>query len=530
MKSKVVVDRWLVLANSSSSAIAYALNVSVLLWLHQYLLRRISVEEYAIYPVVMGVIAFVPVLSSVLLAGLGRFAVHAHARDDAQRVTEIVSTMFPLLSAAGLALLLGSAIVAWQAEAVLAVDPTRVFDARIMLMLLALTAATRLALTPFGIGLFVRQRFVVLNLIQTAGNILRLGMLLVLLLGIGPRIIWVVVASTATDLAVVVAQLLYSRRMLPELRFARDAFRWSVARELTSFGTWNLVINVAALVRTSAQPIILLHYATPLDVTCFGLAALAVTEIQRVTQLVAAPLQPALTALHACGDVDGLRKAFLRGNRYALWFILLVVTPALIYRKELVDLYVGSKFTLAAFVLFGMLLTMPLRYAAFMASHLLTAEARLKPIAMCVVATQGLTLILTIVLVIPFQMGAAGAAIAALAAGTICPPLLLWPLGWRTARVDARRWLRESILPGALPGLVAGPVWLALRMLTSPATWMGLALCIVIGLVVYAMVLIAFCLQPHERSDLRRIWAVARGVRRAGTPVDAASDARNTSP
>ena len=43
--------------NSASSIVACVLNLSVLVWVHQYLRRRASMGEYSVYPVVM---VFVP--------------------------------------------------------------------------------------------------------------------------------------------------------------------------------------------------------------------------------------------------------------------------------------------------------------------------------------------------------------------------------------------------------------------------------------------------------------------------------------
>lgn len=53
MNSRVEISKRLVLINSGSSVLAHLVNISILLWLHQYLLRRISPEEYSLYPVIV---------------------------------------------------------------------------------------------------------------------------------------------------------------------------------------------------------------------------------------------------------------------------------------------------------------------------------------------------------------------------------------------------------------------------------------------------------------------------------------------
>src|SRR2546422_1018991 len=106
MQSQVAISKRLVLINSASSVVTKVLSATVLLWMHRYLLRRISPEEYSLLPVVMSIVAFMPLLTVTLTAGLGRYVVEAYARGDERRVTQIVSTMFPWLLAASLVLLL----------------------------------------------------------------------------------------------------------------------------------------------------------------------------------------------------------------------------------------------------------------------------------------------------------------------------------------------------------------------------------------------------------------------------------------
>ena len=68
-----------VLVNSSSFAITRAINILVLVWLYQHLLKRISPSEYSIYPVLMSLMAFAPLMTGVLTSGIGRYVVEAYA-------------------------------------------------------------------------------------------------------------------------------------------------------------------------------------------------------------------------------------------------------------------------------------------------------------------------------------------------------------------------------------------------------------------------------------------------------------------
>ena len=146
---KVEISKKLFVINSASSILTKIVNVSVLVWLYQYLLKRISPEEYSIYPVVMAVMVFVPLLTVVMTSGIGRYIVEAYAKGDERRVTQIVSTMFPILLGAGVVLIGAGLTFAWYVDKVLTIPGDRVWDARIMMGLMMISAATRLPLSVF---------------------------------------------------------------------------------------------------------------------------------------------------------------------------------------------------------------------------------------------------------------------------------------------------------------------------------------------------------------------------------------------
>ncbi|MHC4695432.1 MAG: lipopolysaccharide biosynthesis protein [Planctomycetota bacterium] len=502
MNSRIEISKRLVLINSGSSVLAHLVNITILLWLHQHLLRRISPEEYAIYPVVIAAIAFVPLLASVLTSGLRRYTVEAYARGDENRITQIVSTMFPLLLACGSVILLLGFLLAWRVDRVLTMAPGWTHDAGLMVALLVFTAVIRLVLAPFSVGLYVRQKFVWLNLIQLGTDAVRLGILVALLSGVSTRVLWVAVASAVAEVAGGIVRVLVSRRLIPALTLRRSAFSWGAARELTSFGLWVTVLHLAGMVRTAADPLILNKLATAIDVTCFSVGALIVTQLRRASKLVTDPLQPPLTAMHATNDKAGLRRAYLEGGRYALWAGLALVVPLIIFRREVITLYIGGQYETAATVMALLLVGLPIRYGNYMMGMLATATAQLRPVALRVMINQLVNVGLTLYLVGALRQGAVGSALATLIVTAAAQPIWMWRLGWRIAEVTPLQWLRETVRPGLLPGIIGAAAWIGLRIIVQPATWPTLGGCVLGGALCYAAVLLAFCRERTRGQDV----------------------------
>ncbi len=509
MTGEIEISKRLVLINSVSSLAARLINVGVLVWLNQYLLREISPEEYALYPVVMSVIIFVPLATSVLTSGVARYCVEAKAQSDNDRVTAIVSTIMPLLLAISSLLLVLGAIFTWQIDAVLKIPSDRLFDAQLMMGLLVVSLVVRLPLIPLSAGFFVTQKMVLANLIRVASEFFRIAVLFALLFGVSTRVIWVVVAAVAADCLRGAVTQYWSRKLVPELRFRIRAIRWELARELISFGAWRFLSQLAERLRSHADVLILNQLATPVDVASYHVGSLPRRQLGDTIAQSSMAMVPPLTALHAQQKIGALRHAYLRGGRLALWLAMLVAVPAMVFCREIVHLYLDGKYPAAATVMVLLLAAFPIGYGHFMLPRMVTATASVKAFALRTIVAQTCNIGLTLYLVGALEMGAAGSALSTLLVTVILNPILIWPLGMRIAQVTFGVWMRRTMLPGLVPSIVAVAVCFLMQHWWGAQTWFDLGVCVAVSMMVYSLVVLVV-LPAEDRKDMSRLLDIVR--------------------
>ncbi len=510
MSSQIEISKRLLLVNTASGIVARVVNVSAVVWLHQYLLRRISPEEYQLLPVLTGIILLVPLLTTVLTAGLGRFVVAAYARGDERDITQIVSTMFPLLLAAGGVLLAGGLAFSWYVDRILSIPPGQVWDARIMMALLMLSVGTRPPCAVFTVGLFVRQKFVLHNFLKVAAELLRLVLLFLLLFGVSTRVLWVVVANVTIEVLMTIVLVVVSRRLIPALRFRRSEIRWERARELMSFGGWNFLSYLAWRLRLTVMPLILNRLATPMDVNMYYIGSLPRRQIELWADVLAVPLSPVVTGMHATGAKERVRNVYMRGGRIGLWVTLMAALPAIIYSRTLIRLYIGNEFMDAAVVIAFTLASLPISNGAWMIWQVANATGRMRGMGIRSLVIQLLVIGMAFYLVHEHGWGAVGAAFASFAIGVATTSITLWPLGLKLADVKFGTWVRQTLVPGLAPGCVAAVAWVALSILVEPDSWIGLGLCTALGILCYMGMLLAFCLEPRDKEDLATVFTRVR--------------------
>jgi O-antigen/teichoic acid export membrane protein len=516
MDSQYEISKRLVAINAASSIVAKLISVSIVLWLRQYLLRRVSTEDNALYELLISVIVLLPYLTSVLTSGVGRFVVSAYARNDQRGVTQVVSTIFPLTLMAGLVLLGGGLVLAWYVDKVLLIAPEQLWDARLMMALLVCSVAMRPVLSPFNIGFYVRQKYVLLNLIKIGTEVFRLSLLFILLFGVSTRVLWVVVANVGADICSGSVQCLISRRLVPALTFRVKEIRWGKARELMSFGLWSFLATASYRLRTAAIPFMLNRLATPMDVVVLGVGSLGQRQINQWLSVMIAPIAPAVTGMHALGERGRLRSAYLRGGRIALWIVMMAVVPATIFARPLIVLYATQRYAEAAVIMILTLASYVVAQGNTMLWQVANATGRVRAAGVKTLVSQVAVMAAVYLMLIGTDWGAFGVALVSFITGVVTQIILLWPLGLKLTNLDFGTWLRRTVLPGLAPACGAATVCALLNMIVRPDTWLELGLCVLGGILSYCAILLTACLEPNDRADLRAIATRVKSFARAG--------------
>ena len=181
-------------------------------------------------------------------------------------------------------------------------------------------------------------------MIELASTLVRIALLAVLIFGIGPRVMWVVVAQVVSNLIQDVGKTVCSLRLMPALRFRRREIRWHSARTLIGFNAWSVLNHVAWFIHDSAPAVILNRFASPIEVSTLLVPMTADVQLRNFVQSTTIPMLPMLTAMQATNQVDRLRSGFLRGSRLSLWLIMYFVVSLTVYREEVMGLFLHSAF------------------------------------------------------------------------------------------------------------------------------------------------------------------------------------------
>ncbi len=505
MSARIEISRRILLINFFSAGARRIISLTVLFWLFQHLIDRVPDEEYELYPVLLALMMFFQLATPIFASGLRRYITEAYARGDETRVTQLVSTMAPILAVVAACVLGLGLLVARYIDSVLTIAPSQVESAQLMFELLVLSASLQLAAVPFGMGFHVRQKFLAKNLIGLGAEVLKTALLLYLLNAFGTKVQWVIVAMVIANVTELAVDTVVSMRLVPALRYRVGEFRRDLIQPLMAFGLWAVLGRIAFLIRDAADNLILNKLATPTDVTAFHQGSLVDTHIRRTYLQAASTGQPAVTAMHATDQKWRMRRTYFLACRYSLWIMLALAVPLILYRHEFFELYQKNRYEelQAAATVMGLLLA---RAVFIFPNSILgmvtvaTAQMRAMAWRSCLISIANLAT--TIYLVGGLGMGAIGSALGTFIVTAIGAPTLNWTLGLKLCGAKVLPWLRSSVWPGVLPALVAAPAWYGVGLLCPPDSWVRFAIVGVSGLAVYVGAVFAFAMRPEDRRDV----------------------------
>lgn len=517
--SRVEINRSLVLKNSLVGVLTQIANLGMLVWTQHYLLCRISPEEYSLYPIALSVMSWSMLFAYLPGLGSTRFITEAYAKGDERRIVGICSTVFIGNVLASVALLVGGVLFCVHVQSVLSIPRGLRLESQEILGTIFVSLVIKTIASTFESGIVVKQRFVLLNAISLGTTIVRIAMIALLLLGVSAKVLWLVVASQFAEILGSIGRLVISVRLVPCIRVSLREVNKGLIRELFSYNSWSLIASIAFTIRTSANPLILNRFGTALDVSCFYIGTMILNSVRTAFTSIGKTVLPSVTAMHAMDQEERIGRTFLRFGRYTVWLYALVAVPTILFAKEIVLLYAGQEFNLAAFVLVVMMSTeLVVMTTMSMTSELAMARGRMAGFASGSLLVEAITVALTLYLVAAHRLGAAGPAVASAATALLIRPLVIVPIAMRLANLSLRLWVTKLLIPGGLPLLCGAAILLPLKLIWAPRSWAHIGMYVVVSLVVQALIVWSFSLRDDDKQDALRMGrslAMVLGRRRS---------------
>ncbi len=453
------LEKLQIIKNVSSSWFALGTNVLVGIFLWPFILHRLGEDAAGIWVLIFSITGYYGLFDLGIRSSVIRYVSKAKATNDVETASRLINTSLFSYSCIGLFTFLVTVTLSLYLDRFHGIRPDFQHTARWLLLMVGGAVSLGFPLGVSGGVLEGLQRFDVQNLTSVVSTVAR-AILIVIALRHGYGLLMVAFITVALPLVSSVVRTGIAARMLPVPIGFRYVDR-ATFREMAGYGGTTLIVIIAARLRFRSDSIIIGAFLSTAAITYFNIGARIVDYAGEVVENLAQVFMPMSSHTDAQGNLEGLRRIFVGGNRFCAFTIFPICAVLIVLGKSVIEAWVGVKYVATSYpVMLILLIGTSLMLAQAASPRVLFGMSKHKTWAM-VALTEGIVnVVLSMVLVRPYGIvGDAIGTAAPLAVTTLC--FLPWHL-CRQLQVRMGMYLREAYL---LPAVVCIPLVIALLLM-----------------------------------------------------------------
>jgi O-antigen/teichoic acid export membrane protein len=390
-----------IIKNVGSSWFALGVNVVVGIFLSPYILHRLGDEAFGLWILIFSATGYYGLFDLGIRSSIVRYIAKYSATEEYDELNRLVNTAMFSYSGIGVVAMCITLIAAYYVDSIFRIPADFVVTARWLLLMVGTSVSLGFPLGVFSGILEGLQRFYLLNFTSISSTLIR-ALLIVVALRHGRGLLTVALVTVSLPLLNQFVNAAAVFRHLP-LRLGTQYVNRSSLRRIASYSGTTFLIIVAGRLRFKSDALVIGTFVSAAAVTYFTIGSRLVDYSSEVVSSLAQLFVPMSSQSQAKGDMDGLRKILVVGNRACAFIIFPITAILTVLGKSVIEAWVGPKYVATSYpVMLVLLYPMTLMLAQSASGRTLWGMAKHRTWAWVVLAEGAANLILSVILVRPY--------------------------------------------------------------------------------------------------------------------------------
>ncbi|PJM79671.1 oligosaccharide flippase family protein [Bifidobacterium scaligerum] len=309
-------ERRRLVVGMTATIVAFLVQLGVNFLLTPYIIAMLGAEAYGFIPLVNNLIGYAGILTSALNAMAGRFIGVAYNRGDYMKANEYFSSVMIADIVLAIAFAVPYALIVMFPQIVMNIPPNLVEDVRLTFLFCAIGTEFSLVTSVYGAVYYISDRLDRNAVRNIEGNVLRVGVLLLLFCLWKPMLCFVAASMLALNLYQCVANVYYTRKLTPQLTVRRSSFRMRAVRELVSSGVWNSVDSASYTLLIALDVFLANRFLGALVAGQYSIAKTMPQFMTNVASMLSSVFAPRVLRLYAQDRRDDMARSLARSIRF----------------------------------------------------------------------------------------------------------------------------------------------------------------------------------------------------------------------
>lgn len=327
------------LLNITSAIVSLAVSIGISFFLTPYIVAKLGVEANGFIGLSLNIIFY---------TGLITYALHIRAWNVitikvAQRKMKEANEYFNSVYVANIVLcivtLLLSSLFVYKMEFVLNIPLRLLFDVKLTFAISFINFIITTMGSIYSIAFFATNKVHIGSLRIIFSNILRLMVVVVMFVFLNPQIYYVALASVASSLYVLVIDIFWTKKLLPDIKMDLSKFGFSRIKELISSSSWITFDKLSQILISNIDLLLSNIFISASAMGILNVSKIIPNVIYNLLSTLTGAFTPEMTILYGKNNFTELQNSVSQATRILCLFVALPNLILIVYGKEFYSLW-----------------------------------------------------------------------------------------------------------------------------------------------------------------------------------------------
>lgn len=332
-----------VVINMTAQLLAFAVNM-LLGFVLVPVIDAMIPNAYGFTDIANKFVSAAQIIVSALNTMASRFITIRIHRDEKEEAGQYFSSVFFANLLMAVVFMIPALVVVVFAGRIFQIpESASVGDIQLLFLFIFLNFLISIVTSVFSVAAYSKDRLELSSVSTILGEVIRLAVLAVCYLFFRPYLFYVGCASVASTVIQAAANLMFTRKLLPDMHIRRRDFRWSKVWELVSLGAWNSVTRLGQLLLDGLNTTIANIMISSAAMNTISISNQVPTVISNLMGIVAGVFNPQMTIAYAKEDKKGLLEIIGSADRIMIFIISIPLAFMTVFGKSFFALWVKTQ-------------------------------------------------------------------------------------------------------------------------------------------------------------------------------------------
>lgn len=292
--------------NMIAQIMVFIINLVVNFFLTPYITEHVGKEVYGFINLAFQVTGYISIVTTALNGMVGRYITISITKEDYKSANMYFSSVIVANSIITGILLLPSFVLVYYMEEILNVPSQNLGDVKLLWSFIFGAFLLTLIMNCYGVATYVTNRLDLAAKRTLETKIINAVVLVVCFNWLTPRVWYVGFANFLCGLWIIVTNIHYTRKLVPQLRFSKNAAKFHAVKELIKVGIWNSIQHLSSVLVNGCDMIMTNLFINATTMTLMGFAKSIPGYLISLIGIVSNSFAPQMTILYGKEDMKGL--------------------------------------------------------------------------------------------------------------------------------------------------------------------------------------------------------------------------------